>query len=101
MASGSSESTADTNLLQSEDGPELKEPQIPLTAEEYFSTMNLNGRDIGRLPRVASKVYIKKKITTLSPYKFTNHFIGTTLQGQFVVERTISHSTARTGFAYS
>lgn len=66
VASGSVES--DTNLLKSDDSPERKEPQIPLTAEEYFSTMNLNGRDIGRLPRVASKVRLLIKATTLLPY---------------------------------
>lgn len=34
-------------------------PSLPaLTAEEYFSDVDLKGRDVGRVPRVASKVYI-------------------------------------------
>lgn len=100
VASGSSESTSETNLLKSDDSPEVKEPQIPLTAEEYFSTMNLNGRDIGRLPRVTSKVYIDT-VTILSPYNVTYLFLGTTFQSESMVKRTISHSTARAGSTHS
>lgn len=29
---------------------------VPLTPEEYFSTIDLNGRDVGRMPKTTAKV---------------------------------------------
>lgn len=38
--------------------PDTAAAQLPaLTAEEYFSDSDLKGRDVGRIPRVASKVW--------------------------------------------
>lgn len=43
--------------------PQETVPVFPaLTPEEYFSHVDLKGRDIGRYPRVTSKVYMPSRI---------------------------------------
>lgn len=51
--------TFESDLLktgeENEETP-LQPAQVALTPEEYFSQTDLNGRDIGRIPKISSKV---------------------------------------------
>lgn len=65
---------------------------VPLTPEEYFSNIDLNGRDVGRLPRTSQKVKYSFFFLTKILFLYTfDQFSGTTVQSKFMVKRTVSN----------